>query len=37
MKQDYEKPELIVYEDLSNVTMGIPSSMGGGSKIKSLI
>jgi hypothetical protein len=29
MKQDYEKPELIVYEDLSNVTMGIPSSMGG--------
>jgi len=23
MKQDYEKPELIVYEDLSDVTMGI--------------
>jgi hypothetical protein len=21
MKQDYEKPELIVYEDLSDVTM----------------
>ena len=25
MKQEYEKPELIVYEDLSNVTMGGPS------------
>ena len=23
MKQDYEKPELIVYEDLSDVTMQI--------------
>ena len=23
MKQDYEKPELIVYEDLSDVTMGV--------------
>jgi len=28
MKQDYEKPELIVYEDLSDVTTGGPS--GGG-------
>lgn len=25
MKQDYEKPELIVYEDLSDVTMQITS------------
>jgi hypothetical protein len=23
MKQDYEKPELIVYEDLSDVTNGV--------------
>jgi hypothetical protein len=23
MKQDYEKPELIVYDDLSDVTMGV--------------
>ena len=23
MKQDYEKPELIVYEDLSDVTMQV--------------
>jgi hypothetical protein len=22
MKQDYEKPELIVYEDLADITMG---------------
>ena len=27
MKQDYEKPELIVYEDLSDVTMGEPSKI----------
>jgi hypothetical protein len=27
MKQEYEKPELIVYEDLSDVTMGAPSAM----------
>jgi hypothetical protein len=25
MKQDYEKPELIVYEDLSDVTQGVPT------------
>jgi hypothetical protein len=25
MKQEYEKPELIVYEDLSDITMGGPS------------
>ena len=23
MKQDYEKPELVIYEDLSDVTMGV--------------
>jgi len=27
MKQDYEKPELIVYEELSDITTGGPSSM----------
>ena len=27
MKQDYEKPELIVYEDLSDITTGLMSSM----------
>jgi hypothetical protein len=27
MKQDYEKPELIVYEDLSDITTGGPSAM----------
>lgn len=27
MKQDYEKPELIVYEDLSDITAGGPSSV----------
>jgi hypothetical protein len=26
MKQDYEKPELVVYEDLSDLTTGGPSS-----------
>jgi hypothetical protein len=28
MKQDYEKPELVVYEDLSDVTQGISTTMG---------
>lgn len=23
MKQDYEKPELVIYEDLSDITNGI--------------
>jgi len=27
MKQDYEKPELIVYEDLSEITAGGPSDV----------
>ena len=27
MKQDYEKPELIVYEDLSEITAGGTSFM----------
>jgi len=27
MKKEYEKPELIVYEDLSDVTMGAPSKI----------
>jgi hypothetical protein len=26
MKQDYEKPELIIYEDLSDVTTGLASA-----------
>jgi len=26
MKQDYEKPELIVYEDLSDITKGDSAS-----------
>lgn len=30
MKQDYEKPELVVYEDLSDVTAGDPISKGSG-------
>ena len=25
MQQDYEKPELIVYEELSDVTKGLPT------------
>lgn len=29
MKQDYEKPELIVYEDLADVTTGEPSKIMG--------
>jgi len=28
MKQDYEKPELFVYDDLSEVTAGGPISKG---------
>jgi len=28
MKQDYEKPELIVYEDLTNITAGAVSTSG---------
>ena len=26
MKKEYEKPELIIYEDLSDLTMGSPPS-----------
>ena len=26
MKQDYEKPELVIYEDLSDVTAGVAIS-----------
>jgi hypothetical protein len=26
MKQDYEKPELVIYEDLSDVTTGVAMS-----------
>jgi hypothetical protein len=28
MKQDYEKPELVVYEDLADVTMGTMTVSG---------
>ena len=30
MKQEYEKPVLIVYEDLSDITKGDSTSNGGG-------
>jgi len=29
MKQEYEKPELIVYDDISDLTAGIGTSEGG--------
>jgi len=29
MKQDYEKPELVVYEDLTETTAGMPVSQTG--------
>jgi hypothetical protein len=28
MKQDYEKPELVIYEDLSDVTAGLVTISG---------
>jgi hypothetical protein len=28
MKQDYEKPELVIYEDLSDVTAGVEPVSG---------
>jgi hypothetical protein len=28
MKQDYEKPELIVYEDLTDITAGTTQASG---------
>ncbi len=28
MKKDYEKPELVVYEDISDITAGGPISKG---------
>ncbi len=30
MKQEYEKPELIVYEDLSEITTGLTQISNGG-------
>lgn len=30
MQQEYEKPELVVYEDLSEVTAGVPPSAMAG-------
>jgi len=27
MKEEYEKPELVVYEDLSEITTGVPSDV----------
>lgn len=29
MKQEYEKPELIIYEDLSDITTGTTSGVFG--------